>query len=400
LARSVAAAILTLLPLAAQRPGRPSVADDARLLADSCNRFAASLHQRLATQGKPTCSPGSIAIALWMLLPGAGGTTQGELRRALELPPELSGERLLAAAEQLLSPVDGAEPKLRIVNDLWVQNGFALTDTYVDALRRGFGGEVTRVDFNDTEAARQKINAHIARATNDRIRDLLQADAIDKMTRVVLTNALWFRDAWEHEFSKRATADQPFRLESGDSVDVPMMHVTNWFLYAAGKDFEVVAMPFAESGMRLEVVVPTGDAPLAAAERTLLAGEHLAALKGQRVRIRLPRFRTSASHELAAALQALGVRDAFDPRAADFTAIDPTGQLFLSQAVHKVWIDVDERGAEAAAATALVLKARAAAPNGEPIAFDADRPFAFALRDQKTGMLWFVGRVEDPRSAP
>lgn len=398
-------AITLLLPLAAaQDAERPRLrADDAKLLASACNLFASDLHHQLATSGQPTCSPGSVAITLCMLLTGARGETADEIAKVLRLPDGLRGERLLRAAAELIARATATddeqrEPVLRLGNDLWVQRDYELVPAFVAELRSGFRTEPHALDFRaDPEAARQAINRHVAAATNQRIVDLLMPGTIEAATRVVLSNAVWFKDAWEHPFSERGTAPLPFRLADGASVDVPTMQVVEHFLYAANDVWQLAVLPFANDRLRMEIAVPRDGATLAQAEHALLVEANQRDLRAERLHVRLPRFRVAATHRLGEALQALGMRAAFDPAAADFTGVEPRRELFVGAVVQKAWIQVDEHGAEAAAATAVVLKAGSAARPAQPIDFRADRPFAFALRDCATGLLWFVGRVDDPR---
>ncbi|MCB9877654.1 MAG: serpin family protein [Planctomycetes bacterium] len=400
------AALLLASPDQAQQPAATSlstVAQDLDRLTAACNRFAADLYARLREHGNPTCSPGSVAMALHMLLAGAGGETAAQIAKALHLPDDLRGERLRRAVDALITvsgkrATDG--PEMRLVNDLWVQDGYHLLPTFSQALRDDFHSPAQPIDFAaDPGAARDRINRHIAEATNQRIPDLLPGDAIDELTRVVLTNALWFKGAWATPFRDGGTAPAPFHLTTdegaGEPVDVETMHVTELFALASDARWQCVVLPFANSPMQMEIMVPVGAATLAEAEDVLLAGAHLAALQHQRVHVALPRFGAVGKHDLPAALEALGVVDAFGGRA-DFSPINGQHDLFVSQAVHRTWVEVDEAGAEAAAATAIVLKKRGM-PHGDPIDFRADRPFAFAIRDRGTGLCWFAGRVEDPR---
>ncbi|MEZ6037983.1 MAG: serpin family protein [Planctomycetota bacterium] len=391
-----------LAPAPAATAAAPAPQQDLELLATACNRFAADLYAELRKHGDPTCSPGSIALALHMLLTGAAGDTADQLAAALRLPEDLRGERLLKALDALIT-VSGKRvtdgPEMRIVNDLWVQDGYRLLPTFTQALADHLHSPAKPIDFvGDPAAAREHINRYIAEATNRRISDLLPSDAIDPLTRVVLTNALWFKGAWATPFEARATAPAPFHLTADETVDVDTMHVAGSFHYADDERWQCVVLPFANSTMQMEILVPVGAATLAAAEATLLAGEHLAALQHQQVRVALPRFAAAGKHELAGALQALGVKDAFGA-SADFSPINGEHDLFVSKAVHRTWVQVDEAGAEAAAATAIVMKLRGM-PHGEQVEFRADRPFAFVMRDRKSGLCWFAGRVEDPRSKP
>ncbi|HEX5053108.1 MAG TPA: serpin family protein [Planctomycetota bacterium] len=401
------ARLLFSLVLAAATATAQAPAEDCLRLARCCNAFAADLVAKLPENAR-TCSPASISIALLMLLPGARGLTAAEIANVLHLPVDLRDERLSTAASQLLEQsgvVAGrnqarSEPAaLYLANDLWVQKGHALVDSYVALLHGSFGADRRSVDFAAApDAARQTINAHVAEATHDRIRDLIPPGLLDESTRVVLTNALWFKAAWEHPFSKAATQDAAFHLADGTSADVPMMRIAESFQYAEAADWQFLSMPFAAAHICFEAMLPCAGQSLASAEHTLLTRGHEQAIGWQQVRVSLPRFRVAAGHFLREPLIALGMHDAFAPGAADFSAMDPQKQLVVDDLVHRTWIDVDENGAEAAAATAMVLKAGAAAPRGEPKLFVADRPFAFVLRDTRTGLVLFAGRVDDPRA--
>lgn len=391
-----------LLPTPAQTP--PT---DAQRLASACNEFAADLHRQLARSGPPTCSPGSIAIALLMLLPGAGGTTADEIATVLHLPEDLRGTAMQRAAKTLLqetgllrgSAQRENETPLVITNDLWVQQGFELVPAYTQVLRDSFAAASRRVDFaRDAEAARATINAAVAEATNQRIRELVPPGFVTDLTRVVLTNALWFRAGWQHAFPASSTADLPFALGDGTRVTVPTMRQTGHFGYAENDAWQALSLPFATGDIEFEVVVPRDGHDLADAERALLRRSY-GTLRGESVDVELPRFAVRAAPKLRETLEALGMRAAFDAGRADFSAMDPDDRIVVDEVVHETWIRVDEAGCEAAAATAVVLKERGVAVPREPKAFRADRPFAFGLRDRSTGLLLFVARVDDPRGA-
>lgn len=395
--------LLAAASLFAQDPTH--VPTDAKLLAAACNRFGAALHTQLQPASNPTMSPASIALALLLLEPGARGTTHDELAKLLQLPAELRGERLHAAAHALLqasslAPTgkpDADAPQLRLANDLWNQQGNPLVPDYVQVLRRSLLAGQHEVDFHgDSEGARQRINAHVAKATNDRIRELLPKDLVDATTELVLTNALWLKGAWLHAFAKGGTVDEPFHLATGETVAVPTMHVVEEFAFAETAHWQAVVLPFAGGTLQAEFLVPKDGTELVAAERVLLAGGHLPTLQEARVHVQLPRFRTASMHRLKEPLQALGLRAAFDGGKVDFRGIDPTNRLVVADVVHQTWVQADEAGVEAAAATAIVLK-RSAAPGGLPKHFVADRPFAFLLRDVRTDLVLFAGRVADPR---
>jgi uncharacterized protein (TIGR01777 family) len=396
------------MALAVATPAQ-NAAPEVRELAAALNGFAAALHGRLIDAGTPSSSPASIALALAMLLPGARGSTADELATVLRLPAELRGERLQAAADSLLRHlgVDDRTPgdrhcQLRITNDLWTQSGHPIEPAYAKTLREAFHAGHHDVAFrDDPDGARRRINAHVARATNDRIRDLLSPDLVTADTRTILTNALWLKAKWADEFYEGATKPAPFHLRKGQTVDVPMMRNVDSFAYAETADWQCVVLPFAGHTLACEVMLPRKGKDLAAAEQALLAGAHQQGIAPNRVDVHLPRFRVASTCRLRDPLQTLGLRAAFVPSTADFTGISPKGQLVLDDVVHQTWIQVDEHGAEAAAATASVMTVGSAMPPKQqpPIPFVADRPFAFALRHRTSNLVLFVGRVEDPRGA-
>ncbi len=402
LLRRVAVSACLCLPLAAQKP-TPAAA----LLANACNQFARDMNQKLAEAGSPTFSPASVAITLLMLLPGARGDTAKELADVLHLPPELRDSHMNAAAVELLetvgigvkrNPSHPSDGVFRMSNDLWAQTGYPIVRTYANTLRTTFAAASHDMDFaKDPEAARKTINAHVAKTTNDRIAELIPAGLIDSTTRVVLTNALWFKAPWAESFHTRGTVDAPFTLADGTKVPVPTMNKRDDVAFAESDAWTMVSLPFEGLSIQCDFVVPKDGATVAVAEAALF-GDDWRKATGESVTIALPRFRVRGQHSLSAALQALGLRLAFDAAQADFSGINEKRELFVDAVVHQTWIAVDEEGAEAAAATATVWKAGAEAKPREPKVFRADRPFAFALRERGTGLLLFVGRVLDPRA--
>lgn len=402
----LAAVCCTLFTLPAQGPSA-----DAKALAAACNQFATALQGRLASDGPPTCSPGSIAIALWLLLPGARGDTATQLADVLQLPAGLRGERLAVAAGELLraSRLGATEPtgpaaeadatRLELVNDAFVQKGFPLVPAYPRLLAERFGARLTELDFfADADAARTAINTHIAKVTHDRIQDLLQGDDIGRDTRLVLTNALWCKGPWAQAFPDHATRVAKFTRADGQAVEVPTMHLGESLPWVEGPAFFGVSLPLAGGELVVDLVLPPVGQPLAAAEVALLDGSFSKA-KVTPVQVALPKFTVGSKVRLREVLQAMGVTDAFTSGKADFSGIDPKNSLVVHDVVHQAWAAADEAGFEAAAATAVILK-RGAPRLKNPKLFTADRPFGFALRDLRSGLVWFVGRVEDPSAKP
>lgn len=399
LASAVLAAVMTFSACAQTSPEAPP---DSTRLATALNTFAAKLAPEL--DGVATCSPASIGIALLMVLPGARGETATELERVLSLPSDLRGERLHAAARELIcllrGTVDGdTATELRLCNDLWLQKDFALLPDYVKALRHQFDAAANDVDFvGEPEAARAAINRKVAGVTDERIRDLVPADLITPDTRVVLTNATWLRGYWLHPFREKGTKPSPFTRVDGSLVEVPTMHVVEQFGYAEHEAMQFVRLPFADGDVVCDVVLPKAGAKLADAERSLLRGDYVGALASESVKVALPKFTVAGKVRLKEVLMRLGLKSAFDGERADFTGMRTERDLCIDEVVHQTWVAVDEYGAEAAAATAVTMKRWGAELPKEPKVFAADRPFAFVLR-HRSGLVLFAGRVEDPSVA-
>lgn len=377
---------------------------DAQRLATAINTFARDVHGALGATAPHVTSPTSIAVALAMLLPGARGETGNEIATMLHLPDDLRGPRLHAAVAELLdaaclvglkinAPVDVPRP-IVVANDLWVAKDAPLLPDYVTTLRRSFSAGYEAIDFHDPKAARAAINAAIARITHGRIRDLVPEGAIDATTTLVLTNALRVHATWESPFDAAATIDEAFTLADRTTVKVPTMHGVRHHEFAETDAVQGLAMNLEGVGLRCEIVVPKDGHPIADAERVLFDGN--LKLRTERVDVALPRFEVRDTHRLVPVLQSLGMKTAFEARHADFGAMS-TQPLFVGNVVHEAFVKIDEHGAEAAAATAMPMEPGARAPQDPPKVFRADRPFVFALRHAATGLLLFVGRIDDPR---
>lgn len=396
----LAIALASFLP-AQTRPSAQSPSDTARLVT-ALDAFAATLHRELADTA--TCSPASIGIALLMVLPGARGDTAEELAKLLALPADLRGERLHAAVRELISLLRGTvdsdtATELRLTDDVWVQKGFALLPEYGRVLQHQFGAAAQVVDFVGAPAvARAAINDAVAKATNDRIQDLVPADLITADTRVVLTNATWLRGHWLHAFQAEATRPAPFTCGDGSTIEVATMHRVERFDYLEDAAMQIVRLPFADGDVVCDVALPKTGAALVDAERALLRGDYVGSLTAESVSLALPKFTVAGKVRLREVLVRLGLATAFDGERADFSGMRAERDLCIADVVHQTWIAIDENGAEAAAATAVVMKRALAAEPKAPKVFAADRPFAFVLR-HRSGLVLFVGRVEKPVAA-
>jgi serpin B len=273
---------------------------------------------------------------------------------------------------------------------------------YLTLVQTNYGAGFHPVDFKSApEGARATINQWVEKQTNDKIQNLLGPGIVRPSTRLILTNAIYFKGAWSDQFSKSATENADFHLTAGKSMQAPMMHNSGNYYYFNGPSFQALLMPYGKNyGQKNEVsmliLLPDDVDGLPALERSLTAAnleKWTASLSyAHEVIVSLPRFNITQQFELNSTLEKLGMKAAFDPNAADFSEITGDKSLVISAAINKAYIDVDESGTEAAAATAVVTGVTAMPPT----IFTADHPFLFLIRDNQSGGILFMGRVTDP----
>jgi serpin B len=388
---------------------------EARAAATADAAFGADMYQVLAEDAADTVfSPASIAGALRMALCGARGQTAAELARALHLDGPLRQDVAatglsLAASEPRRADDEadggagefsggaGEAATLRAPNTVWVQSGLALRAEFTARLSHA-AAALAEADFAAApEAARAEINRVIAEQTEGKITGLLAPNTVDRLTRLVLASAVYLKAEWERPFPQSATADAPFYPNGPDgaTLTVPMMRLTGSLAHLHGDGYQAVLLPYRDIGLAMAVLLP--DGPMAALRPKVAAaglGGLLAGASRQRVALSLPRFRLETSFDLIAALRRLGVTEAFGDRA-DFGGITDTVPLKIGAVAHKAYVDVDEQGTEAAAATAVVAVAMSASLT-RPVAMTVDRPFLFAIVDTATGLPLFLGQVSRP----
>jgi serpin B len=356
--------------------------------------FGTDLYQRLAGPGNLVLSPASIAAALRMALIGARGETAAELARALHLP----GPESAVEAQRELSAIPSGEAlTLRVVNTAWMDSSFSIKDEY---LRQPV--TVERVAFaRQPEEARRAINSAVAEQTAGKITNLIGPGLVSAATRLVLVNAIYLKARWEHEFPARQTRKESFYPEGSGSVPVDMMHMDERLGYHRGDGYQAVLLPYRDGPLAMAIVLP--DGPLSRFPLDGLGGLSgvlgglLADPEESQVDLRLPKFTITAACLLKDTLEALGIRRAFDDDA-DFSGISDAESLQISEVVHQAFIDVDEEGTEAAAATAVVFLTAAFARRqaARRVVFTADRPFLFAVVDTRAGLPLFLGQVTRP----
>jgi len=376
------------------------------------NAFALDLYARLrAQEGNLFLSPYSISTALAMTYAGARGETQKQMAQVLHFG--LDQARLHPAFRALMAAITvptrarmrRAGPpaqmfELHIANALWGQKGYPFVEAFLKTTHENYGAGLREVDFRaDTEAARLAINKWVEAQTKEKIKDLIQRGVLDRMTRLVLTNAIYFKSEWQSQFRKEATREGDFTLADGAKVKVPMMRQTRYFPYAETDDLQIAELPYVGGATSMVILLPRKADGLAALEKALnaaaLAG-WLQGLKHRFLALSMPRFKTTSQFALGATLKQMGMPDAFDGARANFRAMGgtPEENLFISAVVHKAYVDVNEWGTEAAAATAVAMAGTGMPP--KPVEFRADRPFLFLIRHRPTGSILFIGRVMNP----
>ncbi len=373
----------------------------AAMLARAIDATGCDLFLALGAAGVSTVfSPASIVIALQMALRGARGETAAELAHFLHVTrADAAGEALRLLTADLASAAGDDDVTFRMPNTMWVQSGMRLLPEFTAWISEVAAASVDDADFiHEAEKARQEINRIIAEQTEDKIRDLLAPKVIHQDTRLVLTNAVYMKAPWAHPFPEQATDDAPFHLDGGGTVRVPMMRETAQFGYCRGDGYQAVVLPYAGERLAMAFVLPDGHLA-ALADRLAAGGLHgmLAGVRRTQVRLALPRFHLETQFQLSGTLRRLGVVRAFSSDDADFSGITTEEFLYIDEVVHKAYIDVDEKGTEAAAATAVAIRMLAAfSPAAPPVTVTVDRPFMFAITDMVTGVPLFLGNVMNP----
>ena len=366
------------------------------------NAFAVDLYARLrAEKGNLFFSPYSISSALAMTYAGARGDTATQMAKVLHF--DLAAAQLHAAFGSLTSDLNAAgkanDFELRVANTLWVQEGYKLLPEFLDLTKAAYGALPHDVDFaKATEAARQTINRWVEEQTKDKIKNLIPPGMLAAAARLVLTNAIYFKGRWASEFTKDQTMDMPFTLASGEKVTVPTMHQAERFGYRKGDGLEVLEMPYKGQALSMFIFLPAKADGLAEFEKSLTAdrlSQWLSGVQPTGLIVALPKFRVTSAFLLADSLNAMGMKDAFALPPADFSGMTGQKDLFIGAVIHKAFVDVNETGTEAAAATAVIMEG-GAAPAPKPF-FRADHPFLFLIRDNRSGAILFMGRVLNPK---
>jgi serine protease inhibitor len=379
--------------------------EDKTTVARDSNQFALDLFGRLEKQGNLFFSPASISTALAMTYAGARGQTAEQMAKVLHF--QLDPKRLHPAFAALLWEMQGqGKPsgcRLSIANALWGHKDTHFLPEFLQETNDNYGAALQQVDFAKAEDARRTINGWIAQHTADKIKDLLEPGDVTPATRLVLTNAIYFKGDWLRPFKGEDTHNQPFHVTKTKDESVSMMHQTGQFLHFTDeeKTFQLLEMPYKDSELSMALLLPAQVDGLAQLEKKLdaeLLAKWLEKAEPTKVQLTLPKFTMRSRLPLADRLKAMGMTAAFRPEEADLTGMThDKPPLYLSAVIHEAWVDVNEKGTEAAAATAVIARAASAAVQEKLIVFRADHPFLFLIRDTRSGSILFLGRVSNPK---
>ncbi|HLC48008.1 MAG TPA: serpin family protein [Candidatus Norongarragalinales archaeon] len=372
-------------------------------MAEANNKFAFDFFAkaRETEAGNIFFSPFSMSEAFGILYEGAKGNTARELEAVFGFEP--SETVRLGDFKKLNARLNSGSDayKLSVANSLWIERTYGVYDNYEALARDFYGSEINDADFiRDPEGSRTTINKWVEGKTNNKIIDLLPKGSVSALTRLVIANAIYFKGTWVKEFNKENTREEEFRQGDGKTVKAQMMYRTDKdavFRYMENEKLQALEMPYKGNDISMLVLLPQND-DIDGLERGLAAKdleEWRKDMRSQRVDVIFPKFKFTQKYELNDHLKAMGVRDAFTAGKADLTGIEPKRELYVTGAYHKAFVEVNEEGTEAAAATGIVVGITAAMPPRIP-EFRADHPFIFIIQETATGNILFMGKVVDP----
>lgn len=391
--------------------------NDIKAVVKSNNTFGLNMYLKFRDEpGNIFFSPYSISTALAMTYAGARGRTEKEMANVLNVPvitdtacegivsTTWPQERYHAAFGEIINQLNTQGEKdiykLVVANALWGQKGYSFLKEFTELIECCYQGGMNEVDFiNETESSRREINEWVEYKTREKIKDLLQKGSIRTDTRLVLTNAIYFKGKWSNPFNKSITSKRPFYLSDGSEISVMMMRQTKRFRYASTEKMEVLELPYAGDELSMVIFLPAKGTKLQDIRENINTeglSTWLNAINKRRVEVHLPRFTMTWEKELNDTLKSMGMANAFSD-SADFSGMTDGHDLTISKVVHKAFVEVNEEGTEAAAATGVGMKITSVEP--EPlVVFKADRPFVLLIIDNTTGSILFLGRVENPKA--
>lgn len=384
--------IIIISNLTADNPKQKFIEDN--------NAFAIELYEQLAKEdGNIFFSPYSISTALAMTYAGARGNTEKEMSKVLHF--NLSQNELHKEFSELSSHFVQIQNigniELNIANALWIQKNYNILDSFLNINTKYYNANLFYVDFiNATDEAVQEINDWAEEHTKNKIKDILKKEDLHPLTRLILTNAIYFKGDWEYKFDKELTKELPFWKNENKKMMIPMMYQKGNFKYSKNEDYQMLELPYTGKELSMLILLPNEIDGLSRLEKYLsyILFTYLNQFTHQKmVEVYLPKFESTKRFGLKKKLEIMGMKDAFSGMA-DFSGITRSKKLFIHNIIHKAYVKVDEQGTEAAAATAVIM-AEVSYKQSTPI-FKADHPFIFLIRDNETGSILFIGRIVDP----
>jgi serpin B len=370
------------------------------------NQFALDLYKQVNQKDQNIFfSPYSISSALTMTYEGAKSKTAQEMREVLHLPKDAQKLKEAYSTLNRYYNANEREVRLSVANALWANNDFSFNQNYFKTVEDYYDARVENLDFSKGEAARQTINNWVEEKTNQKIQNLIPAGMLSPDSKLVLTNAIYFKGAWSDQFDEFLTREKTFKLTVKESIKVPMMEQTTNFNYLEDKNMQMLKMGYKGGETSMVILLPKENITTFEKSLSLETLEKIKELNHQSyhamslVNVRLPKFKLESNYSLKEHLSKLGMNAAFNN--ADFSGMSDQSQgLKIGKVLHKAFIEIDESGTEAAAATIVMMETGAAADMETPkiIDFHADHPFVFIIQDNVTGNILFMGKVSDPRS--
>ena len=388
-----------------------------KIIVEGNNKFALELFAKLQnSKGNLFFSPYSISTALAMTHSGARNETESQMVGVLHFPvsvnrgsdskskPSLNRQQFALEFGKIIQELNDRERKgnytLTVANALWGQKDYGFLKEFLELIENSYDGRLNEVDFiRAAETGRQTINTWVEKKTKGKIKNLISEGVLDSMTRLVLTNAIYFKGNWAKQFKEDMTKDAPFTLSDDNKIDVAMMNQKSEFGYMETDTFQALEMPYVDDELSMIILLPKKYDALDEFEKTLTLEnltQWLTKIHKHEVVVFVPKFKMTSQFGLASVLKSMGMKDAFSS-AADFSGINGKRDLFISAVIHKAYVEVNEEGTEAAAATGVVMRLTSVGPVPIPV-FRADHPFLFLIRDNLTGSILFIGRVANPKA--
>ena len=375
---------------------------ESKSLVSDNTAFALDLYNELKdTEDNLFFSPYSVSTCLAMTYAGARGETETQMARILHFTQKQAIHNSFEQLQHDLNAVQKANSnELNIANALWAQKGHPFIPAFLTVATQQYGAMLKQVDFKDPSNrvdAVLNINQWVAKKTKDRIENIISSEDLDELVRLILVNAIYFKGTWAKPFDTNATAIEPFHFTRKEDVQVPLMHHFQSVNYEENDEFQAVELPYQGGAISMVILLPRqidGRKQLETSLNSANLALWLAKMRKREVDVYIPRFKLESRFSLAGHLAKMGMADAFSNRA-DFSGMDSTKNLFISEVFHKAWVEVDERGTEAAAATAAVMMEKAEL-QAQPPVFRADHPFIFLIRDTRSGTVLFLGRLIKP----